>query len=123
MFFRFLPIVAVMAIIFFLSHTPGDNLPSILGPFDKLCHATAYATLALSCLYAIPPARRNKNFFQTACAVVLFCLLYGISDEFHQSFIAGRYPDWHDLVADTAGPLLAVIGWRIYENRFPYSTK
>ncbi len=108
--------IAVMATIFLLSHTPGDDLPSAFGGFDKLCHGAAYATLALSCLYAIDPIRRDRNFFLTGCAVVLFCLLYGISDEYHQSFIPGRSPDWHDIVADTTGALLAVIGWKVKEK-------
>ena len=36
-------------------------------------------------------------------AVFLFCLFYGISDEFHQSFVIGRVSDWKDVLADTIG--------------------
>ena len=35
--------------------------------------------------------------------------LYGISDEFHQSFVPGRTPDVVDWLADTSGALLAVL--------------
>lgn len=103
--------VAVMATIFILSHTPGEDIPLPVDGLDKIYHAIAYATLALTCLYAISPLQRNIHFFKTGCAVIFFCLLYGITDEFHQSFVAGRYSDWHDLVADTTGSFLAVVGW------------
>ena len=34
---------------------------------------------------------------------------YGISDEFHQSFVPGRTPDVLDWLADTSGALLAAL--------------
>lgn len=33
----------------------------------------------------------------------IFCSLYGISDEWHQSFIPGRESDLFDWIADTVG--------------------
>jgi VanZ family protein len=45
--------------------------------------------------------------------VVLFCLLYGISDEFHQSFIPDRMPSILDLIADTAGAAVVVLIWYV----------
>ena len=41
-------------------------------------------------------------------ATVLFCLCYGLSDEFHQRFVPGRFSGVDDLVFDTLGGLLAV---------------
>ena len=39
-------------------------------------------------------------------AAFLFALMYGISDEFHQSFIQGRDSSWLDVMADGAGGYL-----------------
>jgi len=41
--------------------------------------------------------------------VVILCVLYGISDEYHQSFVPGRSPDLLDIRNDTIGAVLAMI--------------
>jgi len=103
--------LAVMASIFLLSHTPGDELPSAIEGIDKLCHAIAYGVLTLSYLYAIHPLFRHRPFLELATTAILFSLLFGISDELHQTFIAHRSADWRDLVADITGSALAVLLW------------
>jgi len=110
-FTRFFPMLAVMASIFLLSHTPGDELPSAINGIDKLCHAVAYGVLTLSCLYALHPWFRHRPFLELATAVILFSLFFGLSDELHQTFIAHRSADWRDVVADITGSILAVFLW------------
>jgi VanZ family protein len=39
--------------------------------------------------------------------VILIGMLYGLSDEFHQSFVPGRACTFTDLMTDTAGVLTA----------------
>ncbi len=41
---------------------------------------------------------------------IVFCSLYGMSDEWHQSFVVGRDSDWLDWLADTLGATAAVSG-------------
>ena len=103
--------LAIMASIFLLSHTPGDELPSTISGIDKFCHAGAYGVLTLSCLYAIQPWFRHRPFLELATAAIIFSLLFGVSDEFHQIFIAHRSADWWDVVADVTGSALAVLLW------------
>ena len=100
-----------MGIIFYLSHQPYDfaELPPIVG-FDKLLHVIAYSSLAGTFLYALHPFTHNSNHSVVAIVVVLFCITYGISDEYHQSFIPGRFDSVWDVVADGFGALL-VVGW------------
>src|SRR5690606_15800676 len=62
----------------------------------KVAHGLPY--LLLSAFAALAPAGRP--------ALALLAVLYGISDEIHQSFVPGRFPDLWDLVADSAGALL-----------------
>ena len=106
---RVLPLVAVMTLLFVLSHQPGDTLPlPAVVNLDKLLHLLAYTTLGLCFLLALPPDWRTRRPRAAAVATVLFCLAYGLSDEFHQRFVPGRFPGVDDLVFDTLGGLLAV---------------
>ena len=107
---RVLPLVAVMATLFVLSHQPGDTLPlPAVVNLDKLLHLLAYTTLGLSFLLALPPDWRTRRPRAAAVATVLFCLAYGLSDEFHQRFVPGRFSGVDDLVFDTLGGILAVL--------------
>ena len=106
---RVLPLVAVMTTIFVLSHQPGDTLPlPAVVNLDKLLHLMAYTTLGLCFLLALPPDWHIRRPRAVAVATVLFCLCYGLSDEFHQRFVPGRFSGVDDLVFDTLGGLLAV---------------
>jgi VanZ family protein len=111
-FLRYIPMIMVMGIIFFLSAQTGDSLdlPDI-PDLDKVLHAVAYAVLALTVLYAVPGEKYRGNPWRVSLLVVLFCLLYGMSDEFHQSFVPKRMPSALDLAADTCGAVLAVVVW------------
>jgi VanZ family protein len=102
----------IMGMIFFLSHQPYDilQLPPLIGP-DKLLHVIAYSILAASFLYALLPFIDHSSRIVAGVVVVLFCLLYGISDEYHQSFIPGRFPSVWDVLADVSGAVLVVIWW------------
>ena len=94
---RFGPPVALMAIIFFLSHQPDLNTG--LGAWDtllrKLAHMASYAALWLLWWRALD--------YSAPAAAVLITLLYAISDEWHQSFIEGRHGAWTDVAIDMAG--------------------
>ena len=106
---RVLPLVVVMMLLFVLSHQPGDTLPlPAVVNLDKLLHLLAYTTLGLCFLLALPPGWRTRLPRAAAVATVLFCLAYGLSDEFHQRFVPGRFSGVDDLVFDTLGGLLAV---------------
>ena len=107
-----LPLILIMGTIFFLSHRPGDsfNLPDITD-LDKLLHCIAYGVLAATALFALEPHFRRSRPWASSLLVVGFCLLYGISDEFHQSFVPGRMPSIWDIVADVTGALLCVSLW------------
>ncbi len=110
---RVVPMLAVMGTIFFLSHQPGDfvKLPDIFS-FDKLLHGVAYGVLAATVLFAASTELRKKSLSFIAVLTMTICLFYGISDEFHQSFIPGRYPSIWDIIADLLGAAVVVWLWR-----------
>jgi len=74
---------------------------------DKLYHAGAYSIMGLLAWRAF------KNLLHTPIILALlsisFCTLYGLSDEWHQSFIMGRESEVADWVADTIGSIMAVM--------------
>lgn len=100
-----------MGIIFLFSHQTGDSLhlPTFPGA-DKLAHILAYATLALTVLWYHGP-KGVQNPRRAAIQTVLFCLLYGLSDEYHQSFIALRSVSALDILADTTGAGAVSLVW------------
>lgn len=122
---RWLPAVAVASGIFWLSHQPGSDLPDM--GTDKLQHGLAYGVLALSLWHGFgKPFPAPHSAIRRGLITVLIAALYGSSDEFHQSFIAGRDPSLYDWVADVVGAALvvSVLVWAsfaglrgVWENR------
>lgn len=108
---RIVPVTLIMGTIFFLSHQSGDSLylPAFPGA-DKLAHMLAYGALALS-VFWFYGKKGLANPGRSALITVLFCLLYGMSDEYHQSFIAFRSVSILDLLADIAGAFLLSLIW------------
>lgn len=109
---RMVPMALVMGTIFFLSHQPGDSLhlPPLPG-IDKLAHFLAYGVLAAATLFVFTEQWKGRRSGLVIFATTVFCLLYGISDEFHQSFVPGRAPSLVDILADSAGAVLACLLW------------
>jgi VanZ family protein len=116
------PMIAIMGAIFFLSHQPGDSLymPSILW-FDKLAHMAIYALLAATVLYAFyasyPRFKNDEGKVLASLLTMTICILYGIGDEFHQSFIPDRFVSVGDVVADAVGAVAACVVWFLWEKR------
>lgn len=103
-----LPPVALMALLFYLSAQP--DLSSGLGDWDfvlrKIGHATVYAVLCLLWWRAL------RGFGMDGGAVIaafLITVAYGISDEWHQSFVETRHGSPVDVLIDTAGAGVAAL--------------
>ena len=106
--YRWLAVVAWMAVIFFLSAQPDLPHPGS-GWLDLLissgAHVLVFGVLAWLLAWALDQRRRGLGL---ALAVAL---VYALSDEFHQSFVPGRHPDPLDLVCDAAGALIGLGLW------------
>lgn len=115
---RFIPAMLMMVAIFAVSAQPGDHLhlPEALN-FDKAWHFLEYSILAAACLYALQPTTSSKTAI--ALWVILFCALYGVSDEIHQSFVPLRTACTSDVIADTLGAALVagIWRWRVRERK------
>jgi VanZ family protein len=97
-----------MAGLYYLSDQPSLPAPQLFPHQDKLIHAAAYAILAVLLLLAMP--MKTSGFTsQQALVATLLASLYGITDEFHQSFVPGRDADLLDWMADTGGALISTL--------------
>jgi VanZ family protein len=99
-----LPVAVWAAVIFAFSSIP--SLGTGLGGWDlllrKLAHAAEYAVLGALLLRAL---RRPLPAFALA-------VLYAVSDEVHQTFVAGREGAPLDVVVDAAGAAAGVLVWK-----------
>lgn len=101
------------ALIFLLSATP--DLHSGLEydyPLRKLAHMIEYAILfllsrrAFQGTWAPAPGKPSRAW---DAAALVFAVFYAMSDEYHQSFVAGRSGQWADVGIDAIGTVLAAL--------------
>lgn len=113
-FFLWLPPAGWAAFIFFLSDQPGlpQVLPSALQQaVTVVAHLVEYAVLAALLLRAVRPPHSLPSG-GLWLAVWAIAVLYGISDEWHQSFVPHRSAGADDVVVDAVGTLLGLAGGR-----------
>ncbi|MEZ5543265.1 MAG: VanZ family protein [Pseudomonadota bacterium] len=93
------------AVIYYLSDQPGIDLPPLFPHVDKLLHLIAYGVLGFLAMGACSPAacRQHSGYYWL---IVALAGLYGVLDEYHQSFVPGRDTDPYDALADVCGGLL-----------------
>jgi VanZ family protein len=110
--------VVVMGTIYLLSAQPGDSLslPQLPG-LDKLAHMAAYGILALSILFAFSKSTKKNDVKRVVLLTVVWCLAYGITDEFHQAFVPGRSPSLLDLLADCIGAVMVCLFYLLRRDR------
>jgi len=104
--------LAWMALLFYLSHQPSIETPTLFSGQDKVLHAAVYALLGLLLLAAQPRQAQGYSWQQVGISA-LIASLYGLSDEIHQYFVPGRSNEILDWVADTVGALIAasLLAW------------
>ncbi len=98
--------VLLMALIFALS--AQRDLSSGLGILDlvgrKVVHAGLYGLLCWLWFRALDAQLSSGRATGSALAI---SVLYAATDEYHQSFVAGRVGSFLDVAIDTAGALVA----------------
>jgi VanZ family protein len=97
-----------MAAIFALSSS--STIPSLPGGLSNLTgHFIGYGMLGAFAVRGFAGARWPGVSVAAASRAVLLSSLYGITDEYHQTFVAGRTASMADWVADTAGATIAAL--------------
>jgi len=104
--------VLYMALIFFLSSLPNPLPVLTASVSDKILHGVEYAGLAGLMCFAL-----RASGLSPAGALVLAAAAasaYGVTDEWHQSFVPSRDGNVGDWLADTAGALVGAAGASVF---------
>ena len=72
----------------------------------KTAHFTIYTLLGLMVSLTIG---KRKIFSLGTLGALLFCFMYAVSDEIHQSFTPDRSCDFRDVMIDTSGAALGIL--------------
>ena len=123
-----LPPVLWVVIIYFLSAIPNPHFKFTFPPgTDNVVHAIIYFVLC----WLARRAFYNQNYFLmlrngSFLGAFIFSVVYGLLDEYHQTFVPGRSAEFYDLLADTGGALLYIaIAWMLHrpEGADPENSK
>ena len=119
-----LPPIIWAIVIFLLS---SRKLPDVTGVywqeyvFKKTSHVLFYGFHAILLYRALRGSKVSVKKATVWAAVV--AIVYGITDEFHQSFVPGREPRLRDIGFDSFGILLALYAIRVFLPKSPNSVK
>ncbi len=107
-------------LLFVLSGQSGLRVPGGIPEADKVTHLLMYGILGWLWGRAIRVSWSELSTFPVLLSAIVFTGIYGLSDEWHQSFVPGRAADLLDAFADGCGGTLggaAFLYWsRVREN-------
>ncbi|MBN1202425.1 MAG: VanZ family protein [Anaerolineae bacterium] len=121
------PVLVMMAVLFIASAQPkyeppggadriyfSGLMPVFPGSWEFLLkksgHMIVFGLLALSILRAL--LITGESLRSASYLAILITVGYALTDEYHQSFITGRYASLLDIGFDTAGAIIATLGAR-----------
>ena len=102
------PVFSYLGLVFYLSSL--SRIPWSAPYPDYVGHAVEYMGLAMLMARAFNGGLLRPVHPRLLLITLLLCTLYAISDELHQVFVANRFADVMDVVADTVGAALGLIG-------------
>ncbi|MBI4595389.1 MAG: VanZ family protein [Candidatus Tectomicrobia bacterium] len=112
-----MPVIAYGGFIFYLSSRPAPEFLPSFNASDKLYHTAAYVVMCMLWRWAFQPYR-SFNYHGKAWAWAIgLTILYGISDEIHQSFIPSREADVLDVLSDALGAFLAPLPYYFLKEK------
>ena len=109
---RWALVAAWMAVVF--SFSSISNLGRAKRVPDWISHPIEYGVGAVLFCRALAGGRPGPLRLSTALTATLLATAYGVTDEYHQSFVPGRTSDFADVVKDLAG---AAAGSLTYRHR------
>ena len=112
--------LAWMGLIFYLSSLTQAETPKVplLGNWQSLVgHLVLYGVCA-SLMEASIWGWGSGFRLRWALAAAAAATAYGISDEFHQSFVAGRFATVEDVIVNTVAAIAAAVGLWLFARRW-----
>ena len=126
-------IIFWMALIFYLSHQPATEsdglsigitekileliqriVPDItldIGRFNHIVRKNAHFFVYLVLGVLVANGLTNSSKATVFRVALLICVLYAISDEVHQLFVPGRGGQIKDVIIDSTGSLVGILGY------------
>jgi len=122
----YLPALLWAALIFTLSSIPRLTPPPVgLKLSDKVYHFIEFGILGLLLIRALKYRYGLARWPEAIRRTVLLGILWGVLDEFHQLFVAGREAALLDVLADVAGVLTVAVAawWWLLKKKLPQKEK
>ncbi len=103
------PVLAYIALIFWVSSISTIHVPGIGEGVDKVAHALEFGVLCFLLVRALRDSGWVSSTGVAGATALIVGLLVGLADELFQSTVPGRESDPTDFAADAVGLVLAVL--------------
>jgi len=111
-----LPVIFYLALIFYFSSLSQINI-TIPGDSNGLVfHSVEYFVLGFLVSRLFLGSKIGLSINKLIILSIALSILYGITDEIHQSFIPSRTASLIDLFADSIGSILGAIVYKFYKK-------
>lgn len=80
----------------------------------KLAHLTEYFILTHLTISLLKEYTTREKIILAIS--IIFCFIYAMADEFHQSLIPGRTSLFRDVIIDTIGGFIALITYKLFHK-------
>jgi len=108
-----------LGLIYFLSARTGSEAADAISPLfwlgtlvDEIAHLVLYGGLATLLLLGFWSWRsEGYGEFRWVWLAASLALFYGLTDEYHQTFVPGRSASLKDILIDGAGAMASALVW------------
>ncbi len=119
-FFYIGPLVVYACLIFILSSlSKQPEALSFLFDYDKLLHAVEYYVLGYLLMRVLMTSPRTWLVRRSIIITIVIGIVYGLSDEWHQSFVPGRCSSVIDVLFDMVGVVTAALTFESIRYKSP----
>lgn len=100
------------------SHPTNQKLAKatrlINAPLRKVAHASVYFVLAFMVCILFSIVFDHKKYWLTCLIALGTAIIFAITDEYHQTFVAGRTGQAIDVLIDSAGAMVGILFYSSY---------
>ena len=83
-------------------------------PMRKVMHASVYLVLAFFLMILLNIISDHKDYWLTLLIALVLSVVFAITDEYHQTFVAGRTGQAMDVIIDSIGAIVGLIIYTTY---------
>lgn len=83
-------------------------------PMRKVMHGSVYLVLAFFLMILLNIISNHKYYWLTLLIALVLSIVFAITDEYHQTFVAGRTGQIMDVIIDSIGAIVGLILYTTY---------